>query len=125
MQLTKNFADWEFRCHDGTDAPAALLPSLRKLAENLQALRDEIREPISIISGYRSPAHNRKIKGAKNSQHMKATAADIVVKGLTPKKLADKIEALIKSGKMHNGGLGRYATFTHYDVRAKRARWRG
>lgn len=124
-QLTKNFADWEFRCHDGTDVPSELLVNLSRLAVNLQALRDDVGEPIFILSGYRTPAHNKAIKGAKNSQHVKAMAADIVIKSLTPKQVADRIEKLIKAGKMQPGGLGRYATFTHYDVRARKARWRG
>ena len=50
-------------------------------------------------------------------------AADIVVQGMTPKKVAQFIENLIKEGKMKQGGVGIYDTFTHYDIRGVRARW--
>lgn len=33
--------------------------------------------PITVISGYRDPAHNVKVGGASNSQHVYGTAADI------------------------------------------------
>lgn len=33
--------------------------------------------PVSVISGYRDPSHNRKVGGASNSQHVYGTAADI------------------------------------------------
>jgi peptidoglycan hydrolase-like protein with peptidoglycan-binding domain len=33
--------------------------------------------PTTIISGYRDPAHNRRVGGATRSQHLAATAADI------------------------------------------------
>ena len=35
----------------------------------------------------------------------------------------DTIERLIREGKMEDGGMGRYSTFVHYDVRGSRARW--
>ena len=30
---------------------------------------------------------------------------------------------LISEGKMHNGGVGLYNTFVHYDIRATPTRW--
>jgi uncharacterized protein YcbK (DUF882 family) len=33
--------------------------------------------PIRIVSGYRCPPHNKAVGGAKNSQHMYGSAADI------------------------------------------------
>ena len=126
MALTPHFSVSEFRCHDGTKVPDRLLPNLRKLATNLEVLREALGgKPIKINSGYRTPKYNLSIDGSSGSQHMYARAADIVVEGVTPKQVADKIEELIKAGKMHNGGLGRYSSFTHYDVRASKARWRG
>jgi uncharacterized protein YcbK (DUF882 family) len=32
---------------------------------------------IAIVSGYRDPAHNKRVGGASNSQHVNGTAADI------------------------------------------------
>ncbi len=77
---------------------------------------------ITINSGYRTPNHNSIVGGAKSSAHLRAMAADIVVLGKTPNQVHAKILELIKSGKMHDGGLGKYKTFIHYDVSNKR-RW--
>lgn len=123
MQLTKNFHISEFMCHDGTPVPSDLVPNVQLLAKNLQVLRDTLGIPIFVVSGYRTPSHNAKVKGAKNSQHLKAKAGDLRVKGKTPKQVADAIEKLIAEKKMMQGGIGIYPTFTHYDVRGVKARW--
>ena len=122
-QLTTNFDLSEFACKDGTPVPNDLIPNVELLAKNLQVLRDHLGEPIHINSGYRSPAHNAKVGGKKNSYHMKAMAADITCKSKTPKQLAAIIEKLIAAKKMKQGGLGIYPGFVHYDVRGSRARW--
>lgn len=123
MQLTSNFHLSEFACKDGTPVPKELIPNVQVLANNLQVLRDHLGEPIHINSGYRSPAHNAKVGGKKNSYHMKAMAADITCKSKTPKQLAAVIEKLIAAKKMKQGGVGIYPGFVHYDVRGSRARW--
>ena len=56
---------------------------------------------------------------------MKATAADIIVPGMHPDDVREVIIGLIKEGKMSKGGVGRYTTFTHYDIRGWNARWSG
>ena len=117
MVLTKNFNSSEFDCKDGTTVPSALLANLLELAKNLQVLRDALNAPVKIISGFRSISHNKKIGGAKNSYHLRAMAADIVVKGYTTGQVFTKILELIKSGKMSAGGLHCYRTWVHYDIR--------
>ncbi len=123
MQLTKNFNLKEFACKDGTAVPQHLVPNALKLAQNLQVLRDHIGKPIVINSGYRSPNYNKRIGGAPASQHLQACAADISVAGMSSAHVHTVILKLIAEGKMHNGGLGFYNTFNHYDVRPKAARW--
>jgi uncharacterized protein YcbK (DUF882 family) len=123
MKLTKNFSIGEFNSKDGSQMPAVVRENIEALAKNLQALRELFGAEISINSGYRSPAHNEAVGGASKSQHLKGTAADIVVEGITPDQVADTIEKLITEGKMKQGGLGRYNSFTHYDIRGKKARW--
>jgi uncharacterized protein YcbK (DUF882 family) len=131
MKLSKDFALHEFACNDKhrTPVPPELIPNVELLAKNLQVLRDYFGKPIHINSGYRTKAYNNNLKprGARRSQHLLAKAADIVVEGVTPTKVAATIDQLIREGKMRNGGLGRYARFTHYDVRdlapSRKPRW--
>ena len=124
-KITENFALKEFRCKDGTDVPEDLMENVILLCKNLQVLRDHIGKPIRVISGYRSPKYNRRIGGARRSQHMTAKAADIKVTGMSPEEVKAVIVQLIKDGKMMKGGIGLYTTFTHYDVRGRNARWYG
>jgi uncharacterized protein YcbK (DUF882 family) len=123
MQLTRNFHLAEFNCRDGRVVPPKYMDNVRQLAHNLQVLRDEIGEAIHINSCYRPPDYNQKIGGAKNSQHLTASASDITCKSFTPRQLAAKIEKLIAQGKMKQGGIGIYPGFVHYDIRGTRARW--
>ena len=117
MVLTKNFNSSEFACNDGTSVPSALLSNLHELARNLQVLRDELDAPVLVVSGFRTISHNAVIGGAKNSYHLRAMAADIVVKGYTTGQVFTKIIELINSGKMKVGGLHCYRTWVHYDIR--------
>ena len=125
MKLTENFSLHEFRCRDGSDVPEEYMDNVRELAENLQILRDYIQKPITFISGYRSLAYNKKIGGARRSQHLLAKAGDLIVKDMTPDEVKSAIVHLIKEGKMKKGGVGLYTHFTHYDVRGFNRRWYG
>ena len=125
MNLTKNFTLEEWTCHDGTPVPPECMDNVLKCAQNLQVLRDELGKPVTVISGYRSPAYNKSIGGADKSFHMTGHAADIRVAGMTPKEVHAKVLDLIANGKMHNGGVGVYDTFVHVDVRHGPARWVG
>ncbi len=80
-------------------------------------------KPIIINSAYRTTDYNKKIGGATQSQHLTASAADIRVEGMTSVALHKVILELIKEGKIHNGGLGLYNTFVHYDIRKTPKRW--
>jgi uncharacterized protein YcbK (DUF882 family) len=123
MKLTENFSLDEFRSKDGSEFPDHVVSNLNRLANNLQKLRDHLGQRITINSGYRSPAHNKKIGGSPNSTHMRGLASDIVVSGIDPPDVAASIEKLIESGEMEEGGLKAYQTFTHYDIRGTKTRW--
>ena len=123
MKLTKNFDSKEFACNDGSETPCDVLVNLKELALNLQVLRDYYGKAIHINSGYRSPSYNKKVGGAKYSQHLLGKAADITIEGYRPVQIKAAIEKLIDQGKMKDGGIGQYKTFVHYDVRDESARW--
>jgi uncharacterized protein YcbK (DUF882 family) len=123
MQVTKNFNLNEFNSKCGRPMPENIKKNIIELIHNLQVIRDEVKVPISITSGYRSPEHNAKVKGAKDSQHVKGTAVDFKVQGLTPKQVAVIVERLIKEGKIKQGGIGVYPSWVHYDIRGVKARW--
>jgi uncharacterized protein YcbK (DUF882 family) len=124
MKLTENFSIREFDCKDGTPVPQQFFKNVKLLAEQLQTLRDYIKEPVMITgSGYRTPEHNKRVGGAINSQHLTASGADINAKNYTPRQLSKIIEKLIREKKMLQGGVGVYKGFVHYDIRGTRARW--
>jgi len=124
MKLTENFSLQEFDCKDGTPVPQQFVKNVKLLAEQLQTLRDYIKEPVMITgSGYRTPEHNKRVGGAVNSQHLTASGADINAKNYTPRQLSKIIEKLIREKKMLQGGIGVYKGFVHYDIRGTKARW--
>lgn len=76
------------------------------------------RTPV-ITSGYRSRSHNRRIGGARESQHIHCMAADFFIPGVSPGALAAYVKAL--PGR---GGVGTYCgnRTVHLDV-AERREW--
>lgn len=123
MKLTKNFSLFEFECSCGCKMPDNVLENVKKLAENLQIIRDEVAKPLYLTNAYRCKSWNKKVGGASGSQHLLGKAADIQSGGISPKALADAIESYIEQKCIKEGGVGRYDTFTHYDIRGTKARW--
>ena len=121
MKLTKNFSLDEFQCKCGCDMPRSVMENIFKLSDQLQILRD-IYGSIHINSAYRCESHNESIGSNSTSQHILGKAADITAE-LKPGELADVIEEDIQNNIVKLGGLGRYNTFTHVDIRGYKARW--
>lgn len=113
--LSTNFQVKEFACNDGSDE---ILIS-DELVAILQQIRDHFGKAVNISSAYRTKAYNTKVGGASSSQHMKGTAADIVLSGVAPTQVTQYVEYLQPTA----GGIGLYNTFTHVDVRTNRSRW--
>ena len=108
----------EFACHDGTAVPQAYWSNVQRLMDELERVRAVWDKPIVIVSGYRTAAYNKGCGGATHSQHLTANAADLTVQGVAPSTVYAKLDALYP-----REGLGKYATFTHLDLRGYRARW--
>lgn len=122
----KHFKIDEFGCKDGTSYPKEWIGSrLNQLRRQLNIIREYFGDrPITITSAYRTEEYNKKVGGVKNSMHVQGMAVDIKIKGVSPRKVADGIRNLIKQGKILQGGVGDYSSFTHYDIRGKAARWK-
>ena len=116
-KLSANFKVQEFACGDGSD-PIFVAPAL---VDVLQKIREHFKAAVTITSGYRTAVHNAKVDGAAYSQHLYGMAADIKVKGVSPKTVAAYAETLLPN----SGGIGVYDTFTHIDVREIKSRWNG
>ena len=122
MKLSPHFDSKEFECRCCGALPAGGMdPALIVLLEDIRANFAPC--AVTITSGYRCADHNKKVGGAKSSQHMDGTAADIRVfrdgTPIPPAKVADYVE------KLHPDkyGVGRYKGWTHVDTRVRPARW--
>tara|TARA_R110000764_G_scaffold2068_3_gene9006 strand:+ start:200 stop:583 length:384 start_codon:yes stop_codon:yes gene_type:complete len=116
---SKYFKLEEFNCKDGTPVPEEYYTNVQELMDNLDVIREHFGYPINVNSGYRTPDYNKSIGGAKNSQHLTATAADIRL-NVTPSVVQKAIKQLMEDGKIKKGGLGIYSNFTHYDIGKER-----
>lgn len=122
MRLSEHFDTREFACHDGTPAPTHSYDDLRQLCRRyLEPLRARW-GAVTIISGYRTPSHNRAVGGAPHSYHVYAAgrwgaAADVRCARGRPSDWMTTLRVL------DPGGLGGYDTHVHVDNRVGRARW--
>ena len=93
---------------------ACLKPSLVRV---LKTVEQHYGRKIVVTSGYRSPSHNRRARGAKNSLHMFCAAADIQVPGVGKWELASYFRTM--PGR---GGVGTYChtESVHIDVGPER-----
>ncbi len=86
---------------DNTPNADARLRMQRLIEQLLDPIRASWGAPITVNSGYRSPALNRAVGGVATSQHVKGEAADITVGSTADnKRLFDKIVELQKAGRI-------------------------
>jgi zinc D-Ala-D-Ala carboxypeptidase len=80
--------------------------------DRLQALRRRLGKPLIILSGYRSPAHNARVGGEKNSQHILGRAFDVSVANHQPHAFE------VAARATGFGGIGTYPGkgFIHIDT---------
>jgi len=72
--MTKNFKLEEFAC------PCCKENKIQDIViYKIQTVRDFLKDPILITSGYRCPEHNKAVGGSETSSHLKGLAIDIFV----------------------------------------------
>ena len=114
LRLSENFTLNEFVCKGG-DCNQVKLDMV--LIDFLQKIRNHFGRAVNINSAFRCEAHNKRVKGSKNSYHLKGAAADITVSGVAPLEVAKYAESIgIK-------GIGLYDSFVHIDTRENKSFW--
>jgi uncharacterized protein YcbK (DUF882 family) len=113
--VSTHFSRKEFacKCGCGFDVVDA------ELLAALEGARQYFDNFVRILSGCRCLSRNLEVGGSLKSQHMLGKAADVAISGVSPLEVAEYFEKLYKG----RYGIGRYATFTHIDVRSSPARW--
>lgn len=108
--LSRNFSRWEFacKCNCGSDTVDYGLICI------LEKVRQHFDRRVSVSSGHRCKAYNKKVGGGKVSMHLFGKAADISVAGVSPDEVANFLETKYPQ----HLGIGRYETFTHVDTRS-------
>ena len=128
--LSPHFQLAEFACHDGTPTPPEATFHLVRLCQMaLEGIRADWGGSIVVVSGYRSPQHNKAVGGAKRSQHVIGTAADI--RPIDMSRMEEFIACCERAVDRYPaiGGIGIYKGWVHIDVRDREnghvARWTG
>jgi putative chitinase len=96
-----------------------VINNILKLASKLDEVREDWGKPIGVTSWYRPEPINRSVGGARNSQHITGSAADIYPIGgdifAFQKWLDDRWDLSM--------GYGAKKGFVHLDLRPGRIRW--
>jgi zinc D-Ala-D-Ala carboxypeptidase len=115
-RISPHFALPEFACHH-CHWPRAN----RALVRGLERLRGVYyKQGLTVVSGYRCPAHNTAIGGARGSQHLYGRAADIPPHGDNGRLITtDMVKALeLFAGLEYQPAVSGHGC-THVDVRAR------
>ena len=115
--VSPNFSRHEFSCKCGCGFQTVDVD----LIVILETVRSKFKSPVTINSACRCHEHNEKIGGSYGSKHKQGIAVDIVVKGVNPKDVYKYLDGMYPASY----GIGYYGSFTHFDVRSNKARWRG
>jgi len=118
MRLTRNFSLEQLIYSETAEreridnTPGAdIVDNLRRLAEGLERVRILTGFPLEISSGYRCPELNRRVGGAKTSQHAQGLAADFTCAEFGPP--VDIIKAIRDSDIDFDQCILEYAKWVH------------
>lgn len=117
QQLSKHFKVSEFRCKCGGNHDIRLNSELIDMLEKLIKIVGA--EKCIISSGYRCPAHDKRVGGSGNGQHTKGTAVDCCFLDRSGKPISTKLISC-KAQDMGFGGIANITAgydYIHLDVR--------
>ena len=114
-KVAKNFTVAEFASKDGSRV-VIINPML---PEYLQKARDHFGNPLIITSGYRTTAHNIKVGGVSNSNHIFGNAADVRIPGIPVLDLYNYFCKIAGD----SCEIGIYNEFVHFAVQPKKSRF--
>lgn len=114
-KVAKNFTVAEFASKDGSRV-VIINPML---PEYLQKARDHFDSPLIITSGYRTTAHNSKVGGVSNSNHVFGNAADVYIPGVSVLDLYNYFCEIAGN----SCEIGIYNNFVHFAVQPKKSRF--
>ena len=98
-ELTKSSIADKYKINNMPNA--TMIKEGRRLCNDiLEPIRQRYGKPIIVTSGYRCPLLNKRVGGAKNSDHRYASAADLKAKDGNNKELWDIIIQMIKEEKL-------------------------
>lgn len=110
--LSRNFKQSELVC------PCCGMCKMNPIfVDRLQVLRDLYGKPITIVSGYRCPQHNRKVRGSPKSDHLRGEAVDIRVYDKNSSELYRLREL---SFKLEFNGIGIGKNHFHIGIRSNK-----
>lgn len=118
----------ELACADGTPYPSAWrIPRAVPLALEFEEIRRRCGgKPITILSAFRTREHNRRVGGARLSQHPEGRALDLSKVGIGIIRLWEVANDVAKERGVIRG-LGLYPWGVHIDTRPapRLAVWHG
>lgn len=82
----------------------------------LQPIRNLIKKPMIISSGYRNKEVNKLVKGKSSSQHTRGQAADFKIKGMQPKEI---VQIIKKSNIEFDQLINEYDLWVHVSFNKK------
>lgn len=94
------------------------------LLGSLDTVRHRLSKPTRILSGYRDPAHNARVGGARLSRHLISDAVDIDLRRYGAKDRYRLAWLLLEGGFTSFGTYGHIPFLLHADQRPKAAIWR-
>lgn len=100
--------------------PDFVVGNLTALVRNiLDPLREQLKLPLHISSGYRPPALNSLVHGASRSQHVTGQAADVICPGLA---VIDVCQAIIDFGLPFDQLIFEFGAWTHVSYSSTKRR---